>query len=41
MASITVHVTLEPKKVKSVTLYNFFPSICHEVMGLDATFFEC
>ena len=26
-------VTLEPKKIKPVTLY-FFPSICYEVMGL-------
>ena len=29
-------VILEPKKVKSVTTYTFSPSICHEVMGLDA-----
>ena len=29
-------VILEPKKVKSVTVYIVFPSICHEVMGLDA-----
>jgi len=27
---------LEPKKIKSVTALNFFPSICHEEMGLDA-----
>ena len=29
-------VILEPKKIKSVTVYTFSPSICHEVMGLDA-----
>ena len=26
---------LEPKKMKSETVYTFFPSICHEMMGLD------
>ena len=29
-------VILEPKKLKSVTVSIFIPSICHEVMGLDA-----
>ena len=29
-------VILEPKKIKSATVYTFFPSICHEVMGPDA-----
>ena len=29
-------VTLEPKKQKFVTASTFSPSICHEVMGLDA-----
>ena len=29
-------VILEPKKIKSVTVLIFSPSICHEVMGLDA-----
>ena len=29
-------VILEPKKIKSVTVPIFSPSICHEVMGLDA-----
>jgi len=29
-------VILEPKKTKSVTVPIVFPSICHEVMGLDA-----
>ena len=27
---------LEPKKMMSVIVSIFFPSICHEVMGLDA-----
>ena len=27
---------LEPKKIKSLTVSIFSPSICHEVMGLDA-----
>ena len=29
-------VILEPPKIKSVTVYIVSPSICHEVMGLDA-----
>ena len=29
-------VILEPKKIKSVTVYTASPSICHEVMGPDA-----
>ena len=29
-------VILEPKKTKSVTVCLVSPSICHEVMGLDA-----
>ena len=29
-------VILEPKKIKSVTVSTFAPSICHEVMGPDA-----
>ena len=28
-------VILEPKKIKSITVYIFPPSICHEVMELD------
>ena len=31
-------VLLESKNIKSVTAYTFSPSICHEVMGLDAMF---
>ena len=29
-------VIFEPKKIKSVTVSTFSPSICHEVMGPDA-----
>ena len=29
-------VILEPKKIKSFTASTFYPSICHEVIGLDA-----
>ena len=29
-------IILEPKKIKSVTISTFPPSICHETMGLDA-----
>ena len=29
-------VTLEPKKIKSLTVSTVSPSICHEVIGLDA-----
>ena len=29
-------VILEPKKIKSVTVSAVSPSVCHEVMGLDA-----
>ena len=32
-------VTLEPKKVKSVIVFTFSPSICHEVVGLDDVIF--
>ena len=32
-------VILEPKKIKSVTVSIVSLSICHEVMGLDATIF--
>ena len=31
-----VAVTLEPKKIKSVSVSIVFPSICHEVIGPDA-----
>ena len=29
-------VTLEPQKIKSLTVSTVSPSICHEVMGPDA-----
>ena len=34
---------LEPKKINSLTVYTASPTICHEVMGLDAIIFlsEC
>ena len=32
-------VILEPKKIKSVTVSTVSPSVCHEVMGLDAIIF--
>ena len=32
-------VILEPEKIKSDTVSTVFPSICHEVMGLDAIIF--
>ena len=36
-------VILELKKIKSITVFIVSPSICHEVMGLDALIlvFEC
>ena len=35
-----LEVILEPKKMKSVTVSTYFPSICHEVMGLGAMNFS-
>ena len=32
-------VILEPRKIKSATVSTASPSICHEVMGLDAMIF--
>ena len=32
-------VILEPKKIKSVTVSTFFPSVCHEVIGPDVMIF--
>ena len=34
MVAVTISVILEPKKINSATVS---PSICHEVMGPDAT----
>ena len=42
MAAITVHMILEPKKIKSATVSTVStvsPSICYEVMGPDAIIF--
>ena len=36
LQSLRSAVILEPKKIKSVTASTFSPSICHEVMRLDA-----
>ena len=36
---LTSAVILEPKKIKSVNVFTVYPSICHEVMGLDAMIF--
>ena len=33
-------VILEPLQIKPVTVSIFFPSICHEVMGLDVMIFD-
>ena len=32
-------VILESQRIKSATVSTFYPSICHEVMGLDAVIF--
>ena len=39
MAAVTTCSILEPKNIKSVTVSTVSPSICHEVMGLDAMVF--
>ena len=36
MAAVTICSDLEPRKIKSATVSTVSPSICHEVMGLDA-----
>ena len=33
-------VILEPKKIKSDTVSTVSPSICHEMMGLDAMIYD-
>ena len=38
-AAVTTCMTLEPKEIKSLTVSIVSPSICHEVMGLDAMIF--
>ena len=32
-------VILEPKKIKSATVSTFSPSICYEMIGMDAMIF--
>ena len=39
MAAVTNGSDFGPKRVKCVTISTFSPSICHEVMGLDAVIF--
>ena len=34
-------VILEPKKVNSLTVFTFSPSICHKMMGLDIHDLRC
>ena len=43
LTAATITMILEPKKIKSVTVSPFSPSICHAVMKLDAMtlVFEC
>ena len=36
MAAVTIHSDFRDKKRKSVTSSTFSPSVCHELMGLDA-----
>ena len=36
MAAVTIHSDFGAQKIKSVTVSIVSPSICHEVMGLDA-----
>ena len=39
MAEVDICSDFEPKKIKSITVSIVSPSICHEVMGLDAMIF--
>ena len=36
MAAVTIHGDFGAQEIKAVTASTFSPSICHEVMGLDA-----
>ena len=36
MAAVTIYSDFGTKKIKSVTVSIVSPSICHQVMGLDA-----
>ena len=35
MAAVTIHSDSAAQEIKSATASTFFPSICHEVMGLN------
>ena len=39
MTAVLSSVILKPKEIKFVTVRTLSPSICHEVMGLDAMIF--
>ena len=39
VVAVTVHIILEPKKIKSLTVPIVSSSMCHEVMGPDAMVF--
>ena len=39
VAAVTVHMILEPKNIKFLTVSIVSPSMCHEVMGPDAMVF--
>ena len=39
MAAVTIYGNFGTKKIKSATVSIVSPSICHEVMGLDAMIF--
>ena len=41
MAAVTICNDLDPKKIKSVTVFVVSPSIYREVMGPDAMIFVC
>ena len=36
MAAVTIHSDFEAQENKICHFFHYFPSICHEVMGLDA-----
>ena len=36
MAAVTIHSDFEAQESKICYCFHFFPSICHEVMGVDA-----
>ena len=39
MTEVTIHSDFGAQEISSVTVSIVFPSICHEVMGLDAMIF--